>query len=190
MALEVIQATLERQNDTRLAALVFRLLAEEMPLEREDIYSISLARNVRVKWVAPGKSKTIHEDQLLIQYRRKLRIKKITPILFLDATADPKLLELSVPNLKESRVDASRNAVTIQTYGFRASKSALTDANQDADRRLEDVECFISRFPPEKHGLLITHKDAEARVQVPEGWEKAHFGNIVNGGVKTGHVAA
>jgi hypothetical protein len=162
---------------TNYAAMVFRRLADEMGLQREAVYSLVMVKNMPVQRIVDGEITSVLETLLFVQYRRRMMYNANVPLLVLDGTADPRLLEIAFPGSKTVQVDATRNAVVVQAYGFRGSKSALTDDSQNAADHLQELQRFLDTLDG-MAGLLVTHKDAIDKLTVGDGWTKAHFGNL------------
>lgn len=173
-----IRRALKHMPNNSVAAMVFRKLADEMVLRRDAVYSVTLVRDVEVRRHVGRDETRSRETLIYVQYRRKLAVKANTAMLLLDGTANHNLMDVAFPGIKSERIAATRNAFIVQTYGFRASKAALTDPTQGAKKHLAGVQAFLDQIACLASGLLITHKGAEEALQVGSNWSKAHFGDI------------
>lgn len=177
MNMKSIRRALGSSKGPGFASLVFRIIADEYSLERDECYSVVL-RDVPVTRTVSGIQTDTHEKLLFVQYRRKMQIKRGTPHLLLDATGNAELLAPNILGLRSEQIDASRNAYVIQTYGFRAAKTALVGDSDYAVRHQGEVEELLKSFPSNLRGLLVTHKDAVEQITVSDNWDVVHLGNL------------
>jgi hypothetical protein len=178
MRMTQIKRVIGKNKRLNVANVVFRCLAAEMPLARDDVYSLVLQKDKPVKIVIDGSEYQTFEDVLFVQYRRQTKIKKETPTLILDATGNFDLLEPNFSRIATERVEATRNAIVVQTYGFRASKTALVGEGEDAVRHQNQIEHFLNSFDKSVRGLLVSHKGVMSDIGLPAGWQSVHLGNL------------
>jgi hypothetical protein len=170
------------------ASRIFGRIASEMELDRPGLRSIYM--DTRPAKTEEGENGPV--ELVFTQYRRGLtsKITEGVPVLILDATAEPDLLQAAFPGLETVEIHAKRNMHVTQTYGFSASKGQLTPhegdgkSSEKAIRRAESLRAEISatlfRMAAKGigPGLMITHKDAEEFIELPPGWKSEHFGNL------------
>ena len=181
MNAETQLARLRRYDGERrwqLAACL-RALAVEYDVEERDLcHSIELRCNVPVR-VSDGQQEEHRvEDRVYVHRRKTLRFPTDTPVLMLDASADPETLRMLFPTLREAQFAVERNAQIQQVHSTRLSKASLS-LDRNSPRRLHEVNAILAREArTSKAGLVVTYKSIEERLKIPKGWEVAHFGAI------------
>ncbi|WP_132255336.1 bifunctional DNA primase/polymerase [Methylobacterium segetis] len=174
-------AALDRLPKRNRAALAFRRLADELSCEREETHSIYAAKKMTRAHI-DGTETIVEMEIFYIQYRSDVKLRKETPILLLDATANEALLRSLWPDLRFEKIAARRNAIVTQTYGLQAGKAAMTTGAK-AGKYLSDLRAFLERVGKDRRGLLVTYKDVlweghERRFSLPDGWSATHFGDL------------
>ncbi|MET0596802.1 MAG: hypothetical protein ABWZ57_02940 [Mesorhizobium sp.] len=116
-------------------------------------------------------------ERMSLLYAKNLRrVTKQMPVLALDGTGDVALLAQSFPGIVQRDVYGARNAVVYQVVGKSSSKTNLT-SEDDTMRR--EVESIIERVAAQRQKVLVvTFKDAEADMTLPENCSSEHFFNL------------
>lgn len=117
------------------------------------------------------------EGKIIICEQKELRVNAKCPVLLLDATADPILLDRLLPFTKYKKIDVHQNAIVTQVYD-RTGSNTWWDGN--ADRVQELVEVLKAWVASGEKPLVISHKrmaDTLRRENL-DGVSIGHFGGI------------
>ncbi len=172
MTLKQIRMALKKWQQP-IVPRVLRKVADELPATREGLRCLRLG--TASETLSDGAR--IKVERAYLQYRRHLLpLRKDLPVLVLDATGDADLLAAAIPGLKQVTIPAARNAFVRQTYGFTASMQRMNGEDPRARNELTSGLKEIAERHPS--GLLVTYKDAEKDIALPDGWASEHFGNL------------
>ena len=171
MEMKAIRRALKKWTPTQLPR-VLRKVADELNLKRGGLRCLSTgAMTVKIDGIP------VFDEGYYLQYRRRIqRLRKDLPVLVLDATGDAELLAAAIPGLSSITIPAERNATVRQTYGFTASMGKVNGKN--AGYRDEISAALANAATTRPNGLLVTYKEAEKGIALPEGWASEHFGNL------------
>ncbi|WP_210115111.1 hypothetical protein, partial [Roseovarius aestuariivivens] len=142
-----------------------------------------LVRVLREEWGLEGRkapARLWYDDEtneITICRRKELRINDKTPVLLLDATADPVLLDELLPFTDFNRIDVRQNAIVVQVCDQTGSN---TFWNENEDKVEQLVEVLMAWVSSGERPLLISHKPLAERVRALnlEGVKVGHFGGI------------
>lgn len=138
---------------------LLRLLAKEVEFDRP-------LRSVKYLDLPDG-------PKITMQFRRDLRLKKDTPVVVLDATADPSILSAALGREVEMTViEPEQELLAHRVTGFSGSKRHF---EQDTGA-VEDISRAIRQLSGP--GLLVTHKQVVPNIDIPEDWTAIHFGKL------------
>ena len=172
---------LENQEvwDTWKVQALVRQLKIEIELDRRSANGVTYAVATQVK--INGQPET--QERIELFRRQELAVPQDVPMLIIDATADPALLE----PIFGSRIDlcdlpAWRNAVFVQAVSAKFDRrSMMAEEGPDSPRYCEHLTKFLRDLDARKP-LLITYLDVEEKMrdagQLPIGCETGHFGRL------------
>ncbi|MEW9920094.1 hypothetical protein AB2B41_10795 [Marimonas sp. MJW-29] len=141
----------------------------------------SLLRVLAQEFDLPGRNSPARlwydDNTITICERKELRVNDKTPVLLLDATADPVLLDKLLPFTEVKRIDVHQNAIVTQVYDRTGSN---TWWNESPDRVVGLVKVLKAWVAGGEKPLVISHKRlADAlRERNLEGVKVGHFGGI------------
>lgn len=117
------------------------------------------------------------EGKVIICEQKELRVNAKCPVLLLDATADPILLDRLLPFTEYKKIDVHQNAIVTQVYD-RTGSNIWWDEN--TDRVQELVEVLKAWVASGEKPLIISHKRMAdtLRKEKLEGVNIGHFGGI------------
>jgi hypothetical protein len=132
------------------------------------------------------------KNEIVICEHKPIRVPRTTPVLYLDATADPIITEAYLPGLKHHQIDVRQLAVVSQVYdrtgsnSFWNNKIALEQQNlsdPSYDPQHNDIAALITILnewvKAGESPLLVAHKDLcdqlRGHPKLDEGVAVAHF---------------
>lgn len=118
-----------------------------------------------------------NEGKIVICEQKELRVNAKCPVLFLDATADPVLLDRLLPFTEFQRIDVHQNAIVTQVYDRTGSN---TWWNDNSDREDELAEVLSAWVDAGERPLVISHKALADRLRARnlDGVNVGHFGGV------------
>ncbi|WP_167853496.1 hypothetical protein, partial [Roseovarius aestuariivivens] len=142
-----------------------------------------LIRVLREEWDLPHRTSPARlwydadSNEVTVCRRKELRINDRTPVLLLDATADPLLLDELLPFTDFSRIDVRQNAIVVQVYDQTGSNTFWNENEDKVEQLVEVLKAWVSSG---ERPLLISHKPLAARLRTMnlEGVKVGHFGGI------------
>jgi len=117
------------------------------------------------------------EGKVIICEQKELRVNAKCPVLLLDATADPVLLDRLLPFTEYKKIDVHQNAIVTQVYD-RTGSNTWWDGN--TGRVQELVEVLKAWVASGEKPLVISHKRMAdtLRREALDGVSISHFGGI------------
>jgi hypothetical protein len=100
------------------------------------------------------------EDEVVVCEHRKVRLSRTTPVLYLDATADPLITDAYLPEAEMHRVDVVQQAVVSQVWD-------RTGSNSFWNRRIDDETANRS-----SQAYDIANNDLSALINILNEWVK------------------
>ncbi|MGH7101523.1 MAG: hypothetical protein ACREFJ_03920, partial [Acetobacteraceae bacterium] len=166
-------------------AKMLRQLAREYKLQRDEAHSVELRKHAET--VTNGKRE--RQTRVFVHARRRPNVAKRTPLLLIDADADPGVnSRLFGRPIEHETIKVERNAVVTQCKSSRFSKKKLRK-----QKALDEIKAVIRRkasegktlvvCPLEIRGAITGEITGETEKSVPlsvewDGVTISHFGRI------------
>ena len=146
---------------------VLKALRNELYLDRDDLRSFRME----------GAGDEGAPESLIVRQRRELKAFE-RPTLVLDATADPRILEIAFPaDIKFHEIAVKRRGKVTQVTNVLMNATVLR--SERGPSYLMKAQRLIDRLHREGHaGVVFTYRDVTSKIRVPEGWQIDHFGNL------------
>ena len=166
---------------SNVAILILEVLLKEWESQTISTELLSMYLKVGERIYSKKRNGVVVDDFIYLQYRLDLKIPSSSKILLLDGYAEPVLLKPMFNDLDFVSISVKQNAHIIQTCGFSASKISLIKGNNkdEVQRHQNEINGLIQRLSGvHDTGVIISYKNLEPQIIIPDGWYKNHFNNI------------